>query len=401
MENKGSLQWTAKVSKENLKQLIHGFEDILALERQNDPEKPDCPDFEHFGASVPRCRICPNFNECQQYTTVMRQHRIDESSNTALRKRLAEKNPLGGDISQNSRGVLLCYIVLHLLHPDDSGYIRNVSFSRLADLTSLAVSTVRRCMQKLKDDGYIAYGNDRYDIDYGYYDFLIIDYPKTFYTAQMGGKGFIHINNITWESLRSLSVNSLRVTLLTLCDTDRPGNEDGRVEINYHRYAKYLPGYFCRTVFDHLLKSFNINDHSLFQASIGCGSAILSYRTGMDARKDYQNSRLQITTDIDNYCQEVDTCMENLKFNSILSPLAQRIRSLCGRDFDYEKLMPGKALIKDMASICMDYTVDIVKKAYLSYICKGGSVRNIKNAGKQIRQICSGICGPVPLLDTI
>lgn len=395
MADNGSLQWTAKVSKERLKNLIHSYMDMLDLERQNDPKKPDCPEFENFGIFPSRCRFCDHYADCRKYNDIMRQHRINEHSNTSLRKHLEAQSRVDlGHYTQHSKGMILCYLVLYMLHPDDNGCIRDVSFSLLSKMTSLAASTVRKCMEKLRENGYISYGRDRYDIDYGFYDFIINDYRKTFYPAALGGQGYVHINNDTWSSLRSLPVNDLRITLLALCRADRADNAEGCVEVKYRDYAQYLPGYVCRKVFNRLLRSMTDNDHGLFKIlQKNDNYAVLSYRSGMDARKEYLNSRSKLSEDIESYCKSIDFCMERLRFGPISSPLAEKIINLCDANYNYKALSPGKTLIDDMVSICIDFTADIVKKAYLSYICHGGNVKNTKTAGRKIRQICSGFLG--------
>lgn len=390
MAGNGSLTLTAKISKENIRNLIHSF-DTSWMRSALECSKPDCSLLKDFDINA-KCKICSRREECEKYCHDKKENFKNSRNISALRTHIIEKTGNSDLHHQNSRGMILCYLALHMLAPDENGICRNVSFSSVAEMTGLAVSTVRRSMDELQKLRYIIRSNTRYDIEYGQYDFCIQQYFKTFLVASRGGKGYIHIDQTTWEALCGLSVNELRVTLLALCDADRADNDAGKTTVKYREFAKYLPGYFCRTVFDRLLNRITQCNTGLFRlAGHQEKDMVLIYRDGMDARERFKNSRREMEKDITKYCKQIDSCMDQLRFGSSPSPLSDTIRELCGSGYEYKAIHPSDILIKDMVSCCIDFTADLVKKAYLQLICSDAAAVRSKDAGAKIRQWCSRI----------
>ena len=414
LKNPEILQWTAKVSKENLKNLIHSYNFLPELKPDwiTPTTGPNCPFWKTLGMDHSSCLTCDHYDQCRNYNNELREMKECKKSTTAVRRFLQNKYQFMKDKrlyqrkssllnghsycelknNQSSKGELICYIFLHLLHPDDDGFIRDVRFSHLSDKTTLAISTIRKCMSSLRERGFIDYGNNRYDIEYGCYDFQILDYEKTFLSARQGGKGFVHFNHSTFTSLLPLTVNDLRITLLALCDADVKDNADGCVEVTYDRFCGYLPGYLCKAGFSRLLDKIKSTKDGIFQAA---GISKICYRAGMNARKDYQECREFLSEELRSYTQEVNECIEKLKHQEVASPLADQIRKLCDiRHFRYEPRQIKESLIKNMVSLCMDFSVSSVKRAYLIYICDRGNTDSTKNAGRDLRHICSGFWDP-------
>lgn len=389
MTESGSLQWTAKVAKSNIWDLIHSFQQERIGTNLALTQKPDCPHFDHFSTDT-HCTSCPKRSTCEEYSQWMKQRLKDTRNISALRTHLIETTGNEDLHHQNSRGMILCYLALHLLHPSEDGLCRDVSFSFLAKLTGLAVSTVRKCMQDLQDRHYILFSNQRYDIEYGLYDFKITSYFKAFLSAHVGGRGYVHIDAETWKALCVLPVNELRVSLLALCDADRADNDSGSTSVRYREYAKYLPGYFCRTVFDKLLNRLSDNEGGLFHLVGSAGKDhVLAYREGMNARKRFKDSRVLIQKDLASYCTQVDSCLDQLRFGYSPLPVAGKIKALCDKKvFTYEKKEPSLHMIEDMVSVCVDYSVDLVKNAYLHLISRGVNVKKDIKAGAKLRDIC-------------
>lgn len=148
-----------------------------------------------------------------------------------------EKNKYG-DKRKVCCNAIKLFILLHTQAPDQTGLVRNVNISEIANKMNVNIKTVRNNLHVLEDAGYIFADTKTSAI-------ILLDYPKYFLTADKGGRGYVKLLSETVDSIISInSITGFRIIIRQLLE---PDNDKSSTK-TFQDLKKYLPAYCKRNV---------------------------------------------------------------------------------------------------------------------------------------------------------
>lgn len=212
---------------------------------------------------------------------------------TDILQYVSEKNKYGSK-EKVCRNAISLFIMLHMYHPSQSGYINNLSIHTLAEKLNISERTIKNCLSVLSKKNYIF-------VDYmrnGLFNVILLDYTKYFLRADKGGRGYIKISDMTITELFKIkSILAFRVILRQLLD-----GQDNDCEKTYQQLRHTLPAYCKRNVIQKALTIYNNIIYSMKTASDTVHFSLLSIA----------NTNYIIQKDKDDNIQYFDSILKEL-----------------------------------------------------------------------------------------
>ncbi len=317
-----------------------------------------------------KCRECPQAVYTETYTE--------------KKKYINEKNQFGYQetLKSNAIKLLLAY---HFLDPNAYGLIEDISIKELAELVGCTPATVRASNLTLSEYGYCCVcESGRYD---GCINIILPEYRDYHKTAAEGGRGYITMSSGMMQKILGLQgVNTLRLNLKGILEVDSSScrsTEDPELasaSATYKKLRGFLPGYCRRNVIIKALQK----DSSIF--SFDCSDKAVTFNISREfAQKNMRGAMLaNEEAEIKSYIESLNQTlfMAGKTYIKGADPLADarladyRIAAAGG----YTLLALSDKDYKDLASMCVQYSRDMVRKAvitvYNDYTVHGTEIRN-------------------------
>lgn len=317
-----------------------------------------------------KCRECPQAVFTETYTE--------------KKKYINEKNQFGYQetLKSNSLKLLMVY---HFLNPDASGLITDISIKGLAETVGCTVATVRACNRALSDYGYC------YVCESGAYDgcisILLPEYKYYHKTAAEGGRGYITMSSDMVRRLLNMDgVNTLRLNLKGILEVDSSSSrstedpELASATATFKKLRGFLPDYCKRNVIIRALEQ----DSSIF--SFSCSDKAVTFSINREfAQKNVRSAMLENEeAEMKSYINTLNQTlfMAGKSYIKGADPLtdARLADFRIAAAGSYTLLALSEKDYKDLASMCIQYSRDNVRKAvtavYNGYILHGTEIRN-------------------------
>lgn len=303
---------------------------------------------------------------------------------TEKKKYINEKNQFGYQetLKSNAIKLLLAY---HFLQPNAYGMVEDISIKGLSELVGCTPATVRASNLTLSEYGYCyVCESGRYD---GCINIILPEYKNYHKTAAEGGRGYITMSSDMMRKILAMEgVNTLRLNLKGILEVDSSScrsmedPELASATATYKKLRGFLPDYCKRNIIIKALQK----DSSIF--SFDCNDKYVTFNINKEfAQKNVRSSMLE------NEEMEMKSYIEN--FNKTLfmagkeyiqgaDPLADaRLSSYhIAAASGYTLLGLSEKDYKDLASMCIQYSRDMVQKAvitvYNDYTVHGTEIRN-------------------------
>lgn len=314
--------------------------------------------------------------ECQQA--------VYTETYTEKKKYINEKNQFGYQetLKSNAIKLLLAY---HFLQPNAYGLVEDISIKGLAELVGCTAATIHACNKTLSEYGYCCVcESGRYD---GCINIILTEYKNYHKTAAEGGRGYITMSSDMMRKILAMEgVNTLRLNLKGILEVDSSScrsTEDPELAsatATYKKLRGFLPDYCKRNVIikalqkDSSIFSFDCNDKSV-TFNINKKFAQKNVRSSM-----MQNEEAEMKSYIANLNQTL--FMAGKEYIKGADPLADaRLSSYhIAAASGYTLLGLSEKDYKDLASMCIQYSRDMVQKAiitvYNDYTVHGTEIRN-------------------------
>lgn len=314
--------------------------------------------------------------ECQQA--------VYKETYTEKKKYINEKNQFGYQetLKSNAIKLLLAY---HFLQPNAYGLVEDISIKGLAELVGCTPATVRASNLTLSKYGYCyVCESGRYD---GCINIILPEYKNYHKTAAEGGRGYITMSSDMMRKILAMKgVNTLRLNLKGILEVDSSScrsTEDPELAsatATYKKLRGFLPDYCKRNVIIKALQK----DSSIF--SFDCNDKSVTFNINKEfAQKNVRSSMMQNEeAEMKSYIANLNQTlfMAGKKYIQGADPLADarlssyRIVAASG----YTLLGLSEKDYKDLASMCIQYSRDMVQKAiitvYNDYTVHGTEIRN-------------------------
>ena len=317
-----------------------------------------------------KCRECPQAVYTETYTE--------------KKKYINEKNQYGYQETLKSNAIKLL-MVYHFLQPNASGMVTDISIKGLAEMVGCTTATVRACNKTLSGYGYC------HTCESGIYDgcinIILPEYRDYHKTAAEGGRGYITMSSGMMHKILGLQgVNTLRLNLKGILEIDSSSassTEDPELAsatATYKKLRGFLPDYCKRNVIVRALQQ----DSSIFKCDF-YERAVTFHTSREFVQKNMRSEMLKSEeAEMKSY---IDTLNQTLSqagrtYLHGADPLADaRLEdyhiAMAG---GYELLSLSEKDYKDLASMCVQYSRDMVRKAVISvyndYTLHGTEIRN-------------------------
>lgn len=317
-----------------------------------------------------KCRECPQAVYTETYTE--------------KKKYINEKNQFGYQetLKANAIKLLLAY---HFLNPNAYGLIKDISIKGLAELVGCTAATVRACNKALSDYGYChVCESGLYD---GCINIILPEYRDYHKTAAEGGRGYITMSSGMMQKILGLKgVNTLRLNLKGILEVDSNScrsTEDPELApatVTYKKLREFLPDYCRRNVIITALKQ----DVSIFSCDYYDKAVTFNINKEF-AQKNMRGAMLENEeSEMKSYIKSLNQTlfMAGKGYIQGTDPLTDarladfHIAAAGG----YSLLILTDKDYKDLASMCVQYSRGIVRKAvitvYNDYTVHGTEIRN-------------------------
>lgn len=315
-------------------------------------------------------------------------------SYTVTKKYINEKNRFGYQQTLKSYPIKI-FLILHFLGPDSHGLIMDVSIKELAGLAGCSAATVRAAVRKLSECGYIQVcESGSYD---NHINVLITEYSDYHKTAEEGGRGYITMSSDMMGKLLGIKrLNTLRLNLKGILEVDSASLQTGGSEMasataTYKKLQGFLPKYCRRNVIISALKQ----DSSIFHFDYSDQAVTFNINPEFSQRNMRDSMLKNEESVMRKYIENLNRTllMAGMDYVRGADPLADAHLSAL-RITEAEGYIPLQLAdkdYKDLASMCVQFNRDIVRKAvitaYNQYTAQG---QTIKNFGGMIRTIILG-----------
>lgn len=317
-----------------------------------------------------KCRECPQAVYTETYTE--------------KKKYINEKNQFGYQetLKSNAIKLLLAY---HFLQPNAYGLVEDINIKGLAELVGCTTATIRACNKTLSEYGYCCVcESGRYD---GCINIILPEYKNYHKTAAEGGRGYITMSSDMMRKILGLQgVNTLRLNLKGILEVDSSScrsTEDPELAsatATYKKLRGFLPDYCKRNVIIKALQK----DSSIF--SFDCNDKSVTFNINKEfAQKNVRSSMMQNEeAEMKSYIANLNQTlfMAGKEYIQGADPLADaRLSSYhIAAASGYTLLGLSEKDYKDLASMCIQYSRDMVQKAiitvYNDYTVHGTEIRN-------------------------
>lgn len=315
-------------------------------------------------------------SECQQA--------VYTETYTEKKKYINEKNQFGYQETLKSNAVKLL-LAYHFLQPNAYGMVEDISIKGLAELVGCTPATVRSSNLTLSNYGYCCVcESGRYD---GCINIILPEYKNYHKTAAEGGRGYITMSADMMRKILGLQgVNTLRLNLKGILEVDSSScrsTEDPELASATAAYKKlqgFLPGYCRRNVIIRALQK----DSSIF--SFDCSDKAVTFHINREFAQKNMRSAMLVNEEaqMKSYIESLNQTLFMAGKNYVkgADPLADARLA----DFhiavtgSYPLLGLSEKDYKDLASMCVQYSRDMVRKAvitvYNDYTLHGTEIRN-------------------------
>jgi len=317
-----------------------------------------------------KCRECPQAVFTETYTE--------------KKKYINEKNQFGYQetLKSNSLKLLMVY---HFLNPNACGLVTDISIKGLAETVGCTVATVRASNKALSDYGYCCVcESGAYD---GCISILLPEYKDYHKTAAEGGRGYITMSSDMVRRLLNMDgVNTLRLNLKGILEVDSSSSrstedpELASATATFKKLRGFLPGYCKRNVIIRALEQ----DSSIF--SFSCSDKAVTFSINREfAQKNVRGAMLENEeAEMKSYINTLNQTlfMAGNSYIKGAAPLTDARLSgfRIAAAGSYTLLALSEKDYKDLASMCIQYSRDNVRKAvsavYNDYILHGTEIRN-------------------------
>ncbi len=313
---------------------------------------------------------------------------------TETKKYINEKNRFGYQQTLKSYPIKI-FLILHFLMPDSHGLLMDVSIKELAGLAGCPTATVKAAVRRLSECGYIqTCESGRYD---RHINILITEYRDYHKTAEEGGRGYITMSSGMLEKLLGIKgLNTLRLNLKGILEVDSASLQTGDPEMSsasatYKKLQGFLPKYCRRGVIISALGQ----DSSIFR--FDCSDRAVTFNINPEfAQRNMRGSMLKSEeAAMREYIDSLNRTllMAGNEYVRGADPLADASLSAfrIAEAEGYAPLRLNAKDYKDLASMCVQFSRDDVRKAvitaYNQYTARG---KSIKNLGGMVRTIIRG-----------
>ena len=317
-----------------------------------------------------RCRECPQAVFTETYTE--------------KKKYINEKNRFGYQETLKSNALKLL-MVYHFLNPNACGLITDISIKGLAETVGCTAATVRASNRALSEYGYC------YVCESGAYDgcisILLPEYRDYHKTAAEGGRGYITMSEGMVRRLLNMhGVNTLRLNLKGILEVDSSSSrstedpELASATATFKKLRGFLPDYCKRNVIVRALEQ----DSSIF--SFSCSDKAVTFSINREfAQKNVRGAMLENEeAEMKSYITKLNQTlfMAGKSYIKGADPLTDARLSVfrIAAAGSYTLLALSEKDYKDLASMCIQYSRDNVRKAvtavYNDYILHGTEIRN-------------------------
>lgn len=303
---------------------------------------------------------------CQNYKTDILQY-------------VNEKNKYGSK-EKVCRNAISLFIMLHMYHPSQSGYINNLSIRTLAEKLNISERTVKNCLSMLSKKNYIF-------VDYmrnGLFNVILLDYTKYFLKADKGGRGYIKISDITLSELFEIkNILAFRIILRQLLD-----EQDQDCEKTYQQLRRTLPDYCKRNV---IQKALNIYNNMIYSIKTASNTVHFSLLKSVNTNYIMQNDKADNIQYFDSVLKELDDFILSGKpVSDIPISLNRFIRNPLNGNIISEPVLfqrnNTETLLNDLANLSVKYSrqtvLDALADTYRDKMCQKQSL--IRDVGAYV-----------------
>lgn len=301
-----------------------------------------------------------------------------ESTYTTHTKYINEKNRYGYQPTLKVNAIKL-FITYHFLQPDSLGFIKNVSVKELAELLDCTPATIRSSNEILSSYEYCYFCNS--GISDNHINVYIPEYKNYHKPASEGGRGYLSLSsNMLSELLAVDHLNTLRLTIKGILEVDNASAYDAAnpnltdVTSTFDKLRGFLPSYCKRNVIRKALEQGN----AIFQYSFSDSSVTFSMKQEYAKKNMRKAMLLESEQEVKDH---VDSLNDVLELANDKEPYTDHERTQAlltmfsiGSFHRYPSLILTNDDYRDLASMCIQYNMNMVKQAiscvYNDYIAK-------------------------------
>lgn len=301
-----------------------------------------------------------------------------ESVYTAHTKYINEKNRYGYQPTLKANAIKL-FITYHFLQPDALGFIKNVSVQELAELLDCTPATIRFSNEILSSYEYCYFCNS--GISDNHINVYIPEYKNYHKPASEGGRGYLSLSSSMLSELLAVDhLNTLRLTIKGILEVDNASAYDAAnpnltdVTSTFDKLRGFLPSYCKRNVIRKALEQGN----AIFQYSFSDSSVTFSMKQEYAKKNMRKAMLLESEQEVKDH---VDSLNDVLELANDKEPYTdpERTQALLtmfsiGSFHQYPSLILTNDDYRDLASMCIQYNMNMVKQAiscvYNDYIAK-------------------------------
>lgn len=291
-----------------------------------------------------------------------------------------EKNRYGYRPTLKANAIKL-FITYHFLQPDALGFIKNVSVKELAAFLDCTPATIRFSNEILSSYGYCCFCSS--GIDDNHINVLLPEYKNYHKPASEGGRGYLTLSSDMLSELLSIDhLNTLRLTIKGILEVDNASIYDVAnpnltdVTSSFDKLRGFLPSYCKPNV---IRKALEQGD-AIFEYSFSASSVTFS----MKEEYSKKNMRKAMLMESEQAIMDHVDCLNDvleLADDKKLSTNEERERTQVlltmfsiGSFSQYPSLILTKDDYSDLASMCVQYNMNMVKQAvsciYNDYIAR-------------------------------
>lgn len=267
------------------------------------------------------------------------------------------------------------FLALHFFEITNFGTIEHVDLRDLTDIIGCNIKTTKSCLETLCEYNYISYSVR----DTNLVNIYLPEYENYFKPGKAGGKGFLVLSSHVYDSLKTLSLTSLRIALRSLMEFDylRDAGSSYVIEKSYRELRRDLPKYCKRNVIQRATQNL-----SLFITDVKDNVINFKLKNEYFAKQLKKNELEKLQEEIRTFeadfasditcLQEQDIVLEQSSYRDFFA------------DAEIGSLSPfffQKKDVVDLAQLVMRYTFDIVRiglrELYKEYILKKKAVKNL------------------------
>lgn len=267
------------------------------------------------------------------------------------------------------------FLALHFFEITNFGTIEHVDLRDLTDMIGCNIKTTKSCLETLCAYNYICYSV----CDTNLVNIYLPEYENYFKPGKAGGKGFLVLSSHVYDSLKTLSLTSLRIALRSLMEFDylRDAGSSYVIEKSYRELRRDLPKYCKRNVIQRATQNL-----SLFITDVKDNAINFKLKNEYFAKQLKKNELEKLQEEIRTFEADFASDIACLKAQDIL--LEQSSYRDFFEDAETGSLSPfffQKKDVVDLAQLVMRYTFDIVRiglrELYKEYILKKKAVKNL------------------------